>query len=168
MRVVAQLTRLANIVHNDDTKFPWNYARVMDTAYCTWAGGSSDGIVIVQSSWYWVHVNVTTLGDDPTYGGPDNTDYFVLVSRNGITLADTLVGASHGRPGGQGASLMHTGSPVYLTAGDELFVYTQNAGGTALLLESNPTDGPDYTTDSGQGVIGPHLFLVKLSGNAPV
>lgn len=165
MRVVAFLTRLSNRVHNDDTKFPWTTARVMDTTYCTWAGGASDGIVIVQTGWYWVHVNITTLGT--FYSGATNADYFVMVSRNGITLDDTLIGASHSRPGGEGASLMHTGSPVYLEAGDELFVYTQNADGSSLLIESNPTDGPDYTTDTGPGTISPHFILVKLSGNAP-
>lgn len=166
MRVVAFLTRLSNRVHPDDTKFPWDTARVMDASYCTWAGTSTSGIVVLQSSWYWVHVNITTLGT--FYAGATNADYFVLVSRNGIALSDTLTGASHSRPGGAGASLMHTGSPVYLNAGDELFVYTQNDDAASLLIESNPTDGPDYTTDAGPGTIGPHLIVVKLSGNAPV
>lgn len=167
MRVVAYLTRLSNIVHNDDTKFPWDTARVMDEAYCTWAGGATDGIVIVASSWYWVHVDITTLGTD--YGGASNADYTVLVSRNGITLSDTLIGAGHLRPGGAGAGLMHTGSPVYLEAGDEVFVYTQNALAGTLLIESNPSDGAPsgYLADAGPGTIGPHLILVKLSGLPP-
>lgn len=165
MRVVAFLTRLSNRVHSDDTIFPFDTARVMDTAYCTWGGGSSDGIVIVQSRWYWVHANITALGT--SYGGADNSDYFVLIGKNGITLADTIIGASHGREVGDGATLMHTGSPVYLEAGDEIFLYTQNADASSLLIESNPTDGPDYTTDTGPGTIGPHLILVALSGNAP-
>jgi hypothetical protein len=164
MRVVAFLTRLSNIVATENAAFPFDTARVMDTTYCTWAGGDGDPIVIVESSWYWIHSNLTVLGT--FYGGPSNSDWFALIGRNGNDLASTIIGERH-HSEQTGADLMSLGSPYYLEAGDEITLYLQNASGTGILVESNPTDGPDYTTDVGEGVISPHLILVKLSGNAP-
>jgi hypothetical protein len=163
MRVVAFLTRLSNIVATEDATFPFDTARVMDTDYATWAG-EGDPIVIVQSSWYWIHGNFTVLG--PFYSGPGIGRWSAFVGRNGNTLADTIVGESH-TYSSTGADIMSIGSPYYLEAGDEITLYFVNPSGTGILVESNPTDGPDYTTDVGEGVISPHLILVKLSGNAP-
>jgi hypothetical protein len=166
MRVVAKLTRLSNVVVTEDTAFPYDTSVVLDTDYATWAG-EGNPLVIVQTGWYWVHVNSTTLGTG--YGGPSNLDWIHAVGRNGVTLADTVYSQRHIGASGASAQLLSGGSPVYLEAADELDVYYQNlvSGQTTLLVESNPSDGPDYTTDTGPGTLSPHLFLVKMSGPAP-
>lgn len=166
MRMVVQLTRLSNKVIADDTPFPYDTAFLLDTAYATWAG-EGEPLVIVRTGWYWLQVNTTTLGTG--YGGPDDSDWLQAVGRNGITLADTIYGErAHGSSGGS-ALPFSGGRPVYLEAGDELQTYYQNAvfGASTLLVESNPSDGPDYTTDTGPGTLSPHLMLAAMSGNAP-
>jgi hypothetical protein len=168
MRVVAKLTRLSNIVVTEDTAFPYDEAVVLDTAYATWAG-EGNPLVIVQSRWYGIVVNSTTLGTSYS-SAPDNSDWLHAVGRNGITLADTVVSERHSGLSGASAQLMSTGPwPVYLEAGDELDTYYQNlvSGQTTLLVESNPTDGPNYLTDVGPGTLSPHLILIALSGDAP-
>lgn len=167
MRIVAKLTRLSNIVVTDNAAFPYDTAVILDTAYATWAG-EGDPLVIVQSSWYWLWLNSTTLGTG--YGGPSNADWLHAVARNGISLDNTLPGAARDSSGnGLSAQIMSSGSPVYLEAGDELETYYQNlvSGQTTLLVESNPSVGPDYTTCVGPGTLSPHLILVKMSGDAP-
>jgi hypothetical protein len=163
MRVVAFLTRLSNIVVAEDTTFPFDTARLMDTDYCTWAGEDAP-IVIVQEGWYVIHGNFTTLGT--FYGGPSNARWFAFIGRNGNLLADTIAGELHSYSS-TGADLMSIGTIEWLEAGDEITVYFQNATGTGLLVESNPSDGPDYTTDTGPGTISPHLILARVAGNAP-
>lgn len=177
MAVVAFLTRLSNYVVTEDTSFPYDHARVLNTAYFTWAG-EGNPLVCVQTGWYGIVLNSTTLGTG--YGttglgsgtpAPDNSDWVHAVGRNGITLADTVVSERHVGLSGSSAQLMSTGPwPVYLESGDELDAYYQNlaSGVSTLLIESNPTDGPNYHTDTGDGVLSPHLILVTLTGNAPV
>lgn len=166
MRVVAKLTRLSNIVVTENTAFPYDTAIVLDTAYATWAG-EGNPLVIVTTGWYWIHLNSTTLGT--FYGGPDNSDWLHAVGRNGITLADTVYGERNSSGNAATAQFISGGSPVYLEAGDEIDVYYTNlkSGETTLLVESNPSDGPDYTTDTGPGTLSPHIFLIKMSGDAP-
>ena len=166
MRVVAKLTRSTNVVVTEDTAFSYNTSVVMDTAYCTWAG-TGNPIVIVQTGWYFVWVNSTTLGT--SYGGPNNSDWIHAVGKNGITLADTIYSQRDSSGNGASAQLMSGGSPVYLTAADAIRVYYQNmvSGQTTLLVESNVSDGPDYTTDTGTMVLSPHLILMAMTGNAP-
>lgn len=166
MSVVAKLTRLSNVVVTEDTAFPYDTSVVLDTDFVTWAG-SGNPLVIVQTGWYWVHVNSTTLGTG--YGGPNNSDWVHAVGRNGITLADTIYSQRNSSGNAASAQLMSGGSPVYLEANDEIRVYYQNlvSGATTLLVESNPSDGPDYTTDTGPGTLSPHIFLVRMGGDAP-
>lgn len=175
MRIVAFLTRLSNVIVNDDTAFPYDEARVLDTAYFTWAGSPGDPLVCVQAGWYGLMLNSTTLGTQ--YGttgigsgtaAPDNADWLHAIGRNGITLADTVVSERHTGANGIGAQLMSTGPwPVYLEVGDELQAYYQNTGASSILVESNPTDGPNYHTDAGIGTLSPHLIVIKGSGTPP-
>lgn len=167
MRVVVKLTRLSNYVVTDDTAFPYDTAVVLDTAYATWAG-EGNPVVVVREGWYWVHLNSTTLGTGYS-SAPANDDWLHAVGRNGLTLADTVYSQRHAGSTGASAQLMSGGSPVYLETGDEIDAYYQNlhSGLTTLLLESNPTDGPNYLTDTGPGTLSPHLFLIAMSGSAP-
>lgn len=167
MRVVAFLTRMSNIVVTEDTAFPYDHAVVLDTTYFTWAG-EGNPLVCVTTGWYGISLNSTTLGT--FYSGPSNLSWLHAVGRNGITLADTVVSERHDADSGAGAQLMSTGPwPVYLTTGDELDAYYQNltAGTTTILVESNPTDGPDYTTDAGPGTLSPHFIITRMAGAVP-
>lgn len=173
MRVVAFLTRLSNHVVTEDTAFPYDDARVLDTDYFTWAG-TGNPLVCVQEGWYGIILNSTVLGTLYENGSgtpaPSSQDWIHAVGRNGVTLADTIVSERHVGVNGASAQLMSTGPwPVYLEAGDELETYYQNhvSGATTLLVESNPTDGPNYFTDAGDGVLSPHLILIKGAGSAP-
>lgn len=171
--IVAFLTRMSNYVVNDDTAFPYDHAVVLDTTYFTWAG-EGNPLVCATTGWYGIALNTTVLGTQYTNGSgtpaPSSADFVHAVGVNGITLADTVVSERHVSTSGAGAQLMSTGPwPVYLTAGDEIDVYMQNAVGGAgsLLVESNPTDGPNYFTDAGPGTLSPHLILIKMAGTAP-
>ena len=166
MSVVAFLTRLSNIVVAEDTTFPFDHARVMDTDYCTWAG-EDEPIVIVQEGWYRIESNITTLGT--FYGGPSNARWFGLIGRNGNDLANTIDG-HHRDYSDTGADLTSFGTTEWLEVGDEITLYFQNPSGTGLLVESNPSDGvPDgYLDDEGPGTIGPKFILTKVGGPAPV
>lgn len=166
MTMVAFLTRLSNYVVNNDTAFPFDTARVMDTSYCTWAG-TGNPIVIVTEGWYWVGVNATTLGT--YYGGANNSDWVTAVGRNGVDLAHTVISERHYHSSAASADLMSIGAPVYLYVADEIDVYFQNPNASTLLVESNPSDGlpSGYLTDAGPGTIGTHLFLIAMAGIAP-
>lgn len=171
MTMVAYLTRLANKVINDDTAFDWDTARVLDTSYASWTIGDPTKLYIERTGWYWVGGDFTTLGT--SYGGANNSDWLVLVGKNGITLADSVVAERHYTlaPGGAGSSadLVSIGAPVYLLDTDYIQVYFQNANSTSLLVESNPSDGlpSGYLTDAGPGTMSPHLFLIAMNGTAP-
>ena len=173
MKVVAFLTRLTNVVVTEDTRFSYDTARVMDGSFFTWAG-SGAALVCVQTGWYGIILNSTVLGTGYTNGSgtpaPSTLDFIHAVGRNGITLAATVLSERHVGVTGASAQLMSTGPwPVYLTSGDTLETYYQNmvSGETTILVESNPTDGPNYFTDVGPGTLSPHLIVVKMTGNAP-
>lgn len=167
MTMVAYLTRLANKVINEDTAFDWDTARVLDTSYATWTIGDATKLYCVRAGWYFVGGDFTTLGT--FYGGADNADWLAGVGKNGVALANTVILERHYHSSGASADLMSIGAPVYLTSSDYLQVYFQNAGGTTLLVESNPSDGlpSGYLTDSGPGTMSPHLYLIAMNGSAP-
>jgi hypothetical protein len=168
--IVAFMTRLSNYVINDDTSFPFDHARVLDTTYFTWTGTPGDPLVCQVEGWYFLKGNFTTLGTG--YGGADNTDWFAAISRNGLTLDDMVVAGRKRAGSGAGASadLFEISDDVYLEVGDEIFVLFQNTGASTLLVESNPSDGvpSGYLTDAGPGTLSPHLVIETRSGPAPV
>lgn len=163
MRLVAFLTRLSNYVIADDTAFPYDTSVYLDTNYFTWAG-TGNPLVCARAGRYAGTLVSTTLGTD--YGGANNADWLHAIGRNGLALANTILSERH--PGGSGvnAQLMTTGLQVFkdlFSVGDTIRVYYQNANASSLLVESNPTDGPDYTTDTGPGTLSPHLQLYWVS-----
>lgn len=165
--IVAFLTRMSNIVVTENTAFPYDHAVVLNTSYFTWAG-EGNSLVTVTEGWYGLALNSTTLGT--FYGGPSNLTWLHAIGRNGITLADTVVSERHDADGGAGAQLMSTGPwPVYLEVGDTLDVYFQNlvGGETTIFVESNPSDGPTYTTDTGPGTLSPHFIVTTMTGAVP-
>lgn len=173
--IVAFLTRFSNIVVTEDTEFPYDHAVVLDTDFFTWAG-EGNPLVCQVDGWYGIQVNSTTLGTG--YGttglgsgtaAPNNSDWLHAVGKNGITLADTVISERHVGLSGASAQLMSTGPcPVYLEAGDTIDVYYQNlAGSSSLLVESNPSDGPNYHTDTGPGTLSPHLIITTITGSVP-
>ena len=166
MRVVAYLTRLSNIVVDNGDPFPFDTARVMDTDYATWSETPGDPIVIVQSRWYYVGGDFTSLAS--FYGGPAAADWIVQLTRNGLDLDHTIVAEWVYEPT-TGATGRGLGSPVYLEAGDEIQATVINSSASTILIESNPSDGvPDgYLADAGPGTLSPHLYLIALSGPAP-
>lgn len=175
MQVVAFMTRLSNYIVSNDTSFPYDTARVLDTDYFTWSGIEGDPLVCQIEGWYGIILNSTTLGTG--YGttgigsgtpAPTNVDWVHAVGRNGITLNDTVVSERHTGASGASAQLMSTGPwPVYLEGGDELQTYYQNINAATLLVESNPSDGPNYHTDTGPGTLSPHLIIIRGRGTAP-
>lgn len=167
MTMVAYLTRLTNVVINDDTAFSWDTARVLNTTYASWTIGDPTKLYIDRSGWYWIGCDITTLGT--SYGGANNADYFVLVGKNGIALANTVLAERHSPASATGADLLSIGGPVYLLDTDYIQVYFQNTNAASILVESNPSDGlpSGYLTDAGPGTMSPHLFLIALNGAAP-
>jgi hypothetical protein len=170
MTMVAYLTRLSNVVVTEDVAFDWDTARVMHASYASWSAVDPSKLRIVTTGWYWIGGDFTTLGT--SYGGANNSDWVAAVGKNGVALANTVIAERHGPKVATDADLMSIGSPVYLTSGDYLQVYFQNAnsGSTTLLIESNPSDGlpSGYLDDAGPGTLSPHLFLIALNGAAPV
>jgi len=167
MTLAVKLTRLFNLEINDNTAFPYDTAIVLDTSYATWAG-TGNPVVIVRTGWYFVWVNSTTLGTGYS-SAPDNSDWLHAVGRNGITLDDTIYGERNSSGNGASAQFISGGSPAYLEAGDELEVYYVNfvTGETSILVESNPSVGPNYLTCAGPGTLSPHLMLIAMGGLAP-
>lgn len=167
MTMVAYLTRLTNVVINDDTAFSWDTARLMNASYASWTIGDPTKLHIERTGWYWVGGDFTTLGT--FYGGADNADWLAGVGKNGIALANTVLLERHYHSSGASADLMSIGAPIYLLDTDYLQVYFQNAGATSILVESNPSDGvpSGYLTDAGPGTMSPHLFLIAMGGGAP-
>lgn len=165
MTMVAYLTRLTNVVINDDTAFSWDTARVLNTSYASWSIGDPTKLYIERSGWYWAGGDFTTLGT--FYGGANNADWIAAIGKNGITLNDSYIMERHYHSSGASADLMSIGAPIYLLDTDYIQVYFQNVNASSILVESNPTDGPDYTTDTGPGTMSPHLFLIAMNGPAP-
>lgn len=168
MTMVAYLTRLNNLVINNDTAFDWSKASVLNAVYASWTIGDPTKLYIDRTGWYWVGGDFTTLGT--TYGGANNADWIAGIGKNGIALANTVITERHYHSSGASADLMSIGSPVYLLDTDYLQVYFQNPNAATLLVESNPSDGlpSGYLADAGPGTMSPHLFLVAMSGAAPV
>lgn len=159
MKLVAFMTRLSNYVIADDTAFPYDTAVYINNAYMTWAG-SGNPLVCARAGRYAGTLVSTTLGTN--YGGASNSDWIHAIGRNGVTLADTILSERHAHSSGATADLMTTGLQVFkdlFSVGDTIEVYYQNINGSTILVESNPTDGPDYTTDVGPGTLSPHLQI---------
>lgn len=175
--IVAFLTRFSNLVVADDTSFSYDHAVVLEEDYFTWSGTPGDPLVCQRAGWYGLALNSTTLGT--SYGttglgsgtaAPSNLDWLHAVGRNGIALEDTVVSERHAGDNGAGAQLMSTGPwPVYLEVGDTLETYYQNltAGQSTILVESNPSDGPNFHTDTGPGTLSPHLIVTTMRGAVP-
>lgn len=169
--IAAYLTRLSNVVVNNDTAFPFDTARYLDASFFTWAGSPGDPLVAVRDHWFHIVGNITTLGTTYTNGSgtsaPSNDDWMFMVARNGLTLADLIVAGRHNPVSGGNADFFTIDDYVWIETGDEIYLILQNQSASTILVESNPSDGPNYFTDAGPGNLSPHLVLVAVGGNAP-
>jgi hypothetical protein len=148
------LTRLSNVTVEPGEVLAFDHA----------VTGGEPVVVVPVDGWYWVGVNLTTLGT--YYGGPPNTEVQISVVKNWDRTTPYLTSTVaaerfHNRDGGS-AEVNSLLQPVPLTAGDRLEVVLTSPSG--LLVESNPSDGQpgSFTTDDGPGTLSPHFYLLPL------
>lgn len=162
--LVSFLTRSSNIKVSNEQPFPWNTE--IDDVGDTWDPADPTVITAAATGWYWVGVNITTLGT--SYGGPNNSNVMITVLKNwdgvSIQLGYYVAWerfANTASTSAQGNSLLQM---VHLEAGDELQVALIGATSAGLLVESNPSDGlpSGFLTDAGPGTLSPHFYLIPV------
>lgn len=121
-------------------------------------------LTVTLTGWYWVGVDVTTLGT--YYKGPDNRNVQIAVMRNwtpGATQLNHYIAyARHQNRDGASAAGNSLLQLVPLVAGDRLQVVLIGPTAGGLLVESNPSDGlpGGFPTDMGPGTMSPHFYVV--------
>lgn len=160
------ITSLVNLIADADgtpSAFPFNH-EPDDTPY--WDITDPTVITVPATGWYWVGVDITTLGTG--YGGANNQKVMIQVVRNwdGLQphLDDMVAWERFYNLNGISAHGNSLLQPVYLNEGDELQLILQSGGNTSLLVESNPSDGipSGFLADEGPGTLSPHFYIFPV------